>query len=138
MINISLPLWVDASRCQRFTSSSPSGCFDSISEYFGVSTEVAGFTITLFYSVTARVPLSSLRSASSMAADGFYISALHCTLLQFSVHLCTQPRCPASGRISYWDLRICNFEKALKKGEKNVNEEIGKWTCSSRYILLCE
>ncbi|OJJ53782.1 hypothetical protein ASPSYDRAFT_94279 [Aspergillus sydowii CBS 593.65] len=31
-----------------FASSSPSGCFGSISEHFGVSTEVAGLTITLF------------------------------------------------------------------------------------------
>ncbi|OJJ86250.1 MFS transporter [Aspergillus glaucus CBS 516.65] len=31
-----------------FASSSPSGCFGSISEQFGVSTEVAGLTITLF------------------------------------------------------------------------------------------
>ncbi|KAJ5341805.1 hypothetical protein N7541_010929 [Penicillium brevicompactum] len=31
-----------------FASSSPSGCFGSISEEFGVSTEVAGLTITLF------------------------------------------------------------------------------------------
>ena len=31
-----------------FASSSPSGCFQSISEHFGVSTEVAGLTITLF------------------------------------------------------------------------------------------
>jgi DHA1 family multidrug resistance protein-like MFS transporter len=31
-----------------FASSSPSGCFVSISEHFGVSTEVAGLTITLF------------------------------------------------------------------------------------------
>lgn len=31
-----------------FASSSPSGCFESISEDFGVSTEVAGLTITLF------------------------------------------------------------------------------------------
>lgn len=31
-----------------FASSSPSGCFGSISEYFDVSTEVAGLTITLF------------------------------------------------------------------------------------------
>lgn len=31
-----------------FASSSPSGCFSSISEQFGVSTEVAGLTITLF------------------------------------------------------------------------------------------
>lgn len=31
-----------------FASSSPSGCFESISEYFDVSIEVAGLTITLF------------------------------------------------------------------------------------------
>jgi DHA1 family multidrug resistance protein-like MFS transporter len=31
-----------------FASSSPSGCFGSISEYFDISTEVAGLTITLF------------------------------------------------------------------------------------------
>ena len=31
-----------------FASSSPSGCFGSISAHFGVSTEVAGLTITLF------------------------------------------------------------------------------------------
>ncbi|KAF3396407.1 hypothetical protein F1880_007184 [Penicillium rolfsii] len=31
-----------------FASSSPSGCFPSISEHFGVSSEVAGLTITLF------------------------------------------------------------------------------------------
>ncbi|KAJ5573482.1 uncharacterized protein N7459_007909 [Penicillium hispanicum] len=31
-----------------FASSSPSGCFESISAHFGVSTEVAGLTITLF------------------------------------------------------------------------------------------
>ncbi|CEJ60583.1 Putative Benomyl/methotrexate resistance protein [Penicillium brasilianum] len=31
-----------------FASSSPSGCFPSISKHFGVSTEVAGLTITLF------------------------------------------------------------------------------------------
>ncbi|KAJ5086372.1 hypothetical protein NUU61_007679 [Penicillium alfredii] len=31
-----------------FASSSPSGCFQSISEHFEVSTEVAGLTITLF------------------------------------------------------------------------------------------
>ncbi|RJE21414.1 transporter [Aspergillus sclerotialis] len=31
-----------------FASSSPSGCFESISQEFGVSTEVAGLTITLF------------------------------------------------------------------------------------------
>ncbi|KAJ6167110.1 hypothetical protein N7470_002557 [Penicillium chermesinum] len=31
-----------------FASSSPSGCFGSISEHFGISTEVAGLTITLF------------------------------------------------------------------------------------------
>ena len=31
-----------------FASSSPSGCFGSISKHFGVSTEVAGLTITLF------------------------------------------------------------------------------------------
>lgn len=31
-----------------FASSSPSGCFQSISEHFGVSIEVAGLTITLF------------------------------------------------------------------------------------------
>ncbi|OKO99970.1 hypothetical protein PENSUB_8187 [Penicillium subrubescens] len=31
-----------------FASSSPSGCFPSISEHFGISSEVAGLTITLF------------------------------------------------------------------------------------------
>ncbi|GAD94040.1 hypothetical protein FG10098.1 [Paecilomyces variotii No. 5] len=31
-----------------FASSSPSGCFPSISQHFGVSTEVAGLTITVF------------------------------------------------------------------------------------------
>jgi DHA1 family multidrug resistance protein-like MFS transporter len=31
-----------------FASSSPSGCFGSISEYFDISTEVAGLTITVF------------------------------------------------------------------------------------------
>ncbi|EHA22184.1 hypothetical protein ASPNIDRAFT_192510, partial [Aspergillus niger ATCC 1015] len=31
-----------------FASSSPTGCFESMSEHFGVSTEVAGLTITLF------------------------------------------------------------------------------------------
>src|SRR5688572_13936946 len=31
-----------------FASSSPSGCFPSISKHFGVSSEAAGLTITLF------------------------------------------------------------------------------------------